>query len=64
MGIPGACRKVDHGSAIRILRCVAGRPWPQPMKKSQASLPDSIRQAIFLRETMDTRLKPAYDGHG
>jgi hypothetical protein len=30
-------------------------------KKSQVSLPDLIRQSIFLRSAMDTRVKPAYD---
>jgi hypothetical protein len=47
LGIPGAHRNADHGSAIRILRSVAGRRT-QAMKKPQVSLPDLIRQSIFL----------------
>jgi hypothetical protein len=53
-GIPGACRNVDHGSAIRILRSVARRRT-HAMKKPQVSLPDLIRQSI-LRRLMDTRV--------
>ena len=54
-GIPDARRNADHGSAIRILRSGAGRRT-HSMKKPQLSLPDLIRQSIFLRRLMDTRV--------
>jgi hypothetical protein len=54
-GIPAACRNVDHGSAIRILRSVADRRT-HSMKKPQVSLPDLIRQSISLPGLMDTRV--------
>jgi hypothetical protein len=46
---------LDHASAIRILRSVADRRT-HSMKKPQVSLPDLIRQSIFLPRLMDTRV--------
>jgi hypothetical protein len=46
---------LDHGSAIRILRSVADRRT-HSMKKPQVSLPDLVRQSIFLPRLMDTRV--------
>jgi len=55
LGIPAAGRNVDHGSAIRIFASVADRRT-RSMRKPQVSLPDLIRQSIFLPRLMDTRV--------
>jgi hypothetical protein len=62
IGIPGACRNIDHGSAIRVF-AKRRRPSICAVDEEASNVIAGLDPAFhLLARMMDTRVKPAYDG--